>query len=116
MNTLLQFMDASADSDDDGFVARASDFLAMQINSASTVKLSFRGSKNRALVDTAIITIPDLEAAHDGTGSNPSFRDVAEVVAGLLNGGDKYYTVADMNAGTFIAPFTTTVQVALADV
>tara|TARA_E500000305_G_C3857796_1_gene159190 strand:+ start:81 stop:431 length:351 start_codon:yes stop_codon:yes gene_type:complete len=112
MNTLLQFMDASADSSDDGFVARASDFLGMEINSTSTVKLSFRGGQDRDSVNTAVITIPDIETAHDGTGSNPSFRDVSEVVAGLLNGGDKYYTVADMKAGTFIAPFTTTVVVA----
>lgn len=112
MNTLLQFMDASADSSDDGFVAKASDFLGMEIAGTTTVKLSFRGGQDRDAVNTATITVPDLEAAHDGTGSGPSFRNISEVVAGLLNGGDKYYTVADMKAGTFIAPFTTTVVVA----
>ena len=111
-DTLLQFMDASADSSDDGFVAKASDFLAMEIAGTTTVKLSFRGGQARNSVNTATITVPDLEAAHDGTGSNPSFRDISQVVASLLNGGGKYYTVADMKAGTFIAPFTTTVVVA----
>jgi len=111
-DTLLQFMDASADSTDDGFVARASDFLAMEIAGTTTVKLSFRGAQDRDSVNTATITVPDLEAAHDGTGSNESFRDISEVVAGLLNGKDKYITVADMNKSIFVHPFTTTVVVA----
>ena len=111
-DTLLQFMDASADSTDDGFVARSSDFLAMEIAGTTTVKLSFRGGQDRDSVNTATITVPDLEAAHDGTGSNESFRDISEVVAGLLNGRDKYITVADMNKGVFVSPFETTVVVA----
>ena len=111
-DTLLQFMDASADSTDDGFVARSSDFLGMEIAGTTTVKLSFRGGQDRDSVNTATITVPDLEAAHDGTGSNKSFRDISQVVAGLLNGKDKYITVADMNKGVFVAPFTTTVVVA----
>ena len=110
--TLLQFMDASADSSDDGFVARSSDFLAMEIAGKTTVKLSFRGGQDRDSVNTATITIDDLEAAHDGTGSGLSFRNISEVVASLLNGGGKYYTVADMKAGTFVSPFHTTVVVA----
>jgi len=116
MNTLLQFMDASADSDDDGFVARASDFLGMEIASQYFVKLYFRGSKNRTSVDTVQIPVPDLQLGHDGTGSNDSFRNISEAVAGLLNGGDKYYVVADANAGTFMYPFGAgTVTVTLAD-
>ena len=106
-DTLLQFMDASADSSDDGFVARSSDFLGMEIAGTTTVKLSFRGGQDRDAVNTATITVP-----HDGTGSNESFRDISEVVAGLLNGRDKYITVADMNKGVFVHPFTTTVVVA----
>ena len=111
-DTLLQFMDASADSSDDGFVARSSDFLGMEIAGTTTVKLSFRGGQDRDSVNTATITVPDLEAAHDGTGSNESFRDISEGVAGLLNGKDKYITVADMNKNVFVSPFTTTVVVA----
>ena len=111
MNTLLQFMDASADSSDDGFVAKASDFLGMTISATNKVKLFFRGGQNRDAANTAIIDVPDLRTAHDGTGSGPSFRNISEVVSGILNGGDKYYTVADMKAGKFIAPFTTTVVV-----
>jgi len=111
-DTLLQFMDASVDSSDDGFVARSSDFLGMEIAGTTTVKLSFRGGQDRDSVNTATITVPDLEAAHDGTGTGPSFRNISDVVAGLLNGKDKYITVADMNKGVFVAPFTTTVVVA----
>ena len=114
MNTLLQFMDASANSGDDGFVAKASDFLGMTIASTSSVKLFFRGGQDRNAANSAIITVPDVREASDkldGTGSGPSFRNISEVVASLLNGGDKYYTVADMKAGKFIAPFTTTVVV-----
>ena len=111
-DTLLQFMDASVDSSDDGFVARSSDFLSMEIAGTTTVKLSFRGGQDRDSVNTATITVPDLEAAHDGTGSNESFRDISQVVAGLLNGRDKYITVADMNKGVFVSPFETTVVVA----
>ena len=111
-DTLLQFMDASADSSDDGFVARSSDFLGMEIAGTTTVKLSFRGGQDRDSVNTATITVPDLEAAHDGTGNNNSFRDISQIVAGLLNGRDKYITVADMNKSIFVAPFTTTVVVA----
>ena len=111
-DTLLQFMDASADSSDDGFVARSSDFLGMEIAGTTTVKLSFRGGQDRDSVNTATITVPDLEAAHDGTGSNLSFRDISEVVASLLNARDKYVVVADMAANTFVSPFTTTVVVA----
>ena len=111
-DTLLQFMDASANSADDGFVARSSDFLSMEIAGTTTVKLSFRGGQDRDSVNTATITVPDLETAHDGTGTGPSFRNISEVVAGLLNSRDKYVVVADMGYNTFVAPFTTTVVVA----
>ena len=110
--TLLQFMNADANSTDDGFVALASDFLSMEIADKDNVKLYFRGGQDRDSVNTATITVPDLETAHDGTGTGPSFRDVSEVVGSLLNSKDKYVVVADMNAGTFVAPFKTTVVVA----
>ena len=111
-HTLLQFMNASANSTDDGFVALASDFLGMEIAGTTTVKLSFRGGQDRNSVNTATITVPDLETAHDGTGTGPSFRNISDVVGSLLNSKDKYVVVADMNAGTFVDPFTTTVVVA----
>jgi len=102
-DVLLHFMDASSDSSDDGFVAKASDFLAMEIAGTTTVKLSFRGGQDRDSVNTATLTVADLEAAHDGTGTGPSFRNISEVVAGLLNADkDKYFVVADQEAGTYI--------------
>jgi hypothetical protein len=54
-------------------------------------------------MDTATLTVTDLETAHDGTGTAPSFRDISEVVGGLLNADrDKYFVVADQEAGTYI--------------
>jgi len=119
-DVLLHFMDASADSIDDGFVARASDFLAMEIASTTTVKLSFRGGQGRDGVNTATLTVHDLRYAFDGDSTNadfdphaPNFRDISEVVAGLLNGSrNKYTVVADENAGTYVAPFSGAVAVA----
>jgi len=102
-DVLLHFMDASSNSSDDGFVAKASDFLAMEIAGTTTVKLSFRGGQDRDSVNTATLTVADLEAAHDGTGSNPSFRNISEVVGSLLNADkDKYFVVADEEAGTYV--------------
>ena len=102
-DVLLHFMDASSNSSDDGFVAKASDFLAMEIAGTTTVKLSFRGGQDRDSVNTATLTVADLEAAHDGTGSNPSFRNISEVVGSLLNADkDKYFVVADQEAGIYV--------------
>lgn len=112
-DVLLHFMDESSNSTDDGFVAKASDFLGMEIASTTSVKLSFRGGQDRDSVNTATVGVADLEAAHDGTGSNPSFRNISEVVAGLLNADrNKYFVVADEEAGVYVAPFSGTVDVA----
>tara|TARA_R100000479_G_scaffold114713_1_gene58136 strand:+ start:31 stop:393 length:363 start_codon:yes stop_codon:yes gene_type:complete len=102
-DVLLHFMGATSNSTDDGFVAKASDFLAMEIAGTTTVKLSFRGGQDRDSVNTATLTVANLEAAHDGTGSNPSFRDISEVVGSLLNADrDKHFVVADQEASTYV--------------
>ena len=116
-DVLLHFMDESSNSTDDGFVAKASDFLAMEIAGTTSVKLSFRGGQDRDSVNTATIGVADLTEANDkadGTGSGPTFRDVSEVVAGLLNADrNKYFVVADEEAGTYVHPvFSGTVDVA----
>ncbi len=113
-DVLLHFMEDGSSTTDEGFVAKASDFLAMEIVGTTTVKLSFRGGQDRDGVNTATLTVADLEAAHDGTGSNPSFRDISEIVAGILNADkEKYLVVADEEAGTYIHPvFSGTVTVA----
>ena len=111
-DVLLHFMEDGSSTTDEGFVAKASDFLGMEIAGTTTVKLSFRGGQDRDSVNTATLTVADLEAAHDGTGSNPSFRNISEVVAGLLNADrNKYFVVADEEAGVYVAPFSGTVAV-----
>ena len=116
-DVLLHFMDASSDSSDDGFVAKASDFLAMEIAGTTTVKLSFRGGQDRDSVNTATLTVADLEEGLDAAAvadrKNPTFRNISGVVAGLLNADrDKYFVVADQEAGTYVAPFSGAVTVA----
>lgn len=102
-DVLLHFMEDGSSTTDEGFVAKASDFLGMEIASTTTVKLSFRGGQDRDSVNTATLTVADLETAHDGTGTGPSFRNISEVVAGILNADkDKYFVVADEEAGTYI--------------
>ena len=111
---LLTFMNANANGTDDGFTAKASDFLAMEIAGTTTVKLSFRGGQDRDSVNTATLTVADLESGTDvADGTNPTFRDISNVVAGILNGDkDKVYIVADQNASTYISPFSGAVTVA----
>jgi len=114
-DVLLHFMDESSNSTDDGFVAKASDFLAMEIAGKTTVKLSFRGGKDRDSVNTATLTIADLESGTDvADGTNPTFRNICEVVGSLLNADrDKYFVVADEEAGTYVdSVFFGTVDVA----
>mgnify|MGYP003108961987 FL=1 len=112
-DVLLSFTDGSSNSTDDAFVAKASDFLGMEIAGTTTVKLSFRGGQDRDSVNTATLTVDNLEAAHDGTGSGLSFRDISEVVASLLNGNpNKVIVVADQEAGTYVAPFSGAVTIA----
>ena len=115
-DVLLHFMEDGSSTTDEGFVAKASDFLGMEIAGTTSVKLSFRGGQDRDSVNTATIGVADLTEANDkadGTGSGPSFRNISEVVAGLLNADrSKYFVVADEEAGVYIAPFSGTVDVA----
>lgn len=113
-DVLLYFMEDGSSTTDEGFVAKASDFLAMEIVNAGKVKLSFRGGQDRDSVNTVTLTVADLAAAWDGTGSNPNFRNISEVVGSLLNADkDKYFVVADEETGTYIDPvFTSVVTVA----
>jgi len=116
-DVLLHFMNNVADGDDDGFVAKASDFLGMEIASTTSVKLSFRGSKDNSGVNTATIGVADLEHGYDSLNAdereNPTFRDICTVVTSLLNSDrDKYFVVADQAAGVYVRPFSGTVAVA----
>ena len=110
-DTLLYFSDGTADSDDDAFVAKASDFISMAIGSVTTVVLTFRAGTGAAGIDTATLTLNTLAA---GTGTQ-EFRNACKVVAGLLNGSkDKMYIVADQANGIFTSPFHTTCVAAMA--
>ena len=107
---LLYFSDGTANSADDAFVAKAENFLSMEIAGTSTVKLSFVGSKVGNSVDTATLT---LDTALTATGNKNGFRDACAIVAGILNAdSDKMYVVADELNSKYIAPFTGTVTVA----
>lgn len=106
---LLYFSDGTANSADDAFVTKAENFLSMEIASTTTLKLSFKGAKVGNSVDTATLTIADLE----GTGNTHGFRNACAVVAGILNADvDKMYIVADELNGKYIAPFTGTTVIA----
>tara|TARA_R100000541_G_scaffold25013_1_gene34629 strand:- start:450 stop:788 length:339 start_codon:yes stop_codon:yes gene_type:complete len=110
-DTLLYFSDGTANSDDDAFVAKASDFISMAIGSSTTVVLTFRAGTGAAGVDTATLTLNSLAA---GVGTQ-GFRSACKVVAGLLNGSkDKMYIVADEANSIFTAPFHTTCVAAMA--
>ena len=114
-DVLLHFMEDGSSTTDEGFVAKASDFLGMEIAGITSVKLSFKGGQDRDSVNTATIGVADLTEANDkadGTGSGPTFRNISEVVAGLLNADrNKYFVVADQETGVYVAPFSGTVTV-----
>lgn len=98
---LLYFSDGTANSADDAFVTKAENFLSMEIASATTLKLSFKGAKVGNSRDVALLTIDSLE-----TGNTSAFRNACRVVTGILNADvDKMYIVADQFNGKYIAPF-----------
>jgi len=110
-DTLLYFSDGTASSDDDAFVAKASDFISMAIGSATTVVLTFRAGTGAAGIDTATLTLDTLAAG----ASTQGFKNACKVVAGLLNGSkEKLYIVADQLNGVFVSPFHTTCVAAMA--
>lgn len=100
--TFLLFGDANQSADDDAFVAKASEFLCMEVASATTVTLKFKGGKDRDSIDKVTLTLPTLAA---GTGTF-KFKEAAKVVSGLLNGSNyTLYTVADEKNAVYVAPF-----------
>tara|TARA_R110002020_G_scaffold332302_1_gene547713 strand:+ start:221 stop:586 length:366 start_codon:yes stop_codon:yes gene_type:complete len=100
--TFLLFGDANQLGDDDAFVAKASEFLCMEIAGATTVTLKFRGGKDRDSIDKVTLTLPTLAA---GAGTF-KFKEAAKIVSGILNG-SKYslYTIADQKNSEYISPF-----------
>ena len=83
--TFLYVADALA-GDDDAALYKASDFLALEIAGATTVKLSFKAGVSKQAVDTVTLTVAGTTATlENGAGSN-TFRQIAKEISGLMNG------------------------------
>jgi hypothetical protein len=92
---------------DDGGIFRASDFLAMEIASSSTVSLKFKAGVNTAKAGKVTLTLSLPSTAGDLT-----FRNACEVVSGLLNNGKgNMITLADEVSGVYTLPFSGAVLV-----
>jgi len=102
-DTYLYAANALAGADDAGMF-KASDFMSMEIASATTVELRFKagagyGTKNGVVT----LVLPTLAA---GT-STSKFKEACKVVAGCLNrakGG--LLVLADEVNSVYVAPFT----------
>lgn len=92
---------------DDGGIFRASDFLAMEIASSSTVSLKFKAGVNTAKAGKITLTL-----ALPSTAGDLTFRNACEVVSGLLNNGKgNMITLADEVSGIYTLPFSGAVLV-----
>lgn len=99
--TYLYAVNALAGADDGGLF-RASDFLAMEIASSSTVSLKFKAGVNTA--KAAVVT---LALALPATAGSLTFKNACEVVSGLLNNGKgNMITLADEVNGIYTIPFS----------
>ena len=96
--TFLYVADALA-GDDDAALYKASDFLSLEIASATTVKLSFQAGVHKQAVDTVTLTSSKPAGLAQGTGSN-EFRQIARTISGLMNGskGNMVVLADDVNS------------------
>ena len=113
METFLYVADALA-GDDDAALYKASDFLSLEIASATTVKLSFRAGVNSLARD--IVTLTCTRTLEQGAGSN-DFRQISQTISGLLNkkNGGVVVLADDVNS-VYASPFFNGVVTAFADV
>ena len=103
-DTFIYVADTLSGTADDAGIFRGSDFMSMEIASASTVELRFKagegyGTKNGVVT----LTLPTLEA---GAGST-RFKEACKVVSGVLNNAKgKMLVLADDVNNVHVTPFT----------
>ena len=101
--TYLYFSDELAGTANDTGVFKASDFLSMEIASAATVALYFKGAElyNTSTADITL-ALPTLAA---GAGTT-KFKEACKVFSGCLNkAAGKMLVVADELNSVYVAPF-----------
>ena len=101
--TYLYVADTLAGTADDAGIFKASDFMSMEIASATTVELRFKagegyGTKNGVVT----LTVPTLAA---GAGTS-KFKEACKIVAGALNkaSGSMLVLADDVNS-VYVSPF-----------
>lgn len=101
--TYLYVADTLAGTADDAGIFKASDFMSMEIASATTVELRFKagegyGTKNGVVT----LTVPTLAA---GAGTS-KFKEACKIVAGVLNkaSGSMLVLADDVNS-VYVSPF-----------
>jgi len=100
--SMLFFGDANQSGADDAGVYKASEFICMQIASATTISLKFRGGADRDSIDSATATVPTLAA---GAGTY-NFKNACKAVSAMLNGSKgQLSVVADEKNKVFMEPF-----------
>ena len=113
--TFLYVADALA-GDDDAALYKASDFLALEIAGATTVKLSFKAGINKMGVDTVTLTVAGgTGTLANGAGTN-TFRQICKEISGLMNGAKgKMVVLADDVNGVYASPLWDAVTTTFAD-
>lgn len=102
--TFIYVADELSGTADDAGIFKASDFMSMEIASATTVELRFKagegyGTKNGVVT----LTLPTLAA---GAGTS-KFKEACKIVSGALNkASGKMLVLADDVNNVHISPFT----------
>ena len=113
--TFLYVADALA-GDDDAALYKASDFLCLEIASASTVKLSFKSGINEKSRDTVTLTVAVNGGSLGTTAGTTYFRQVAKEISGLLNDrSGRMIVLADDVNGVYASPLWNGVVTAFGD-
>jgi len=93
---------------DDGGVWKASDFMSVEIASASTVELRFKAGNNAAKNGVVTLTTP----ADLGTTNELVFKSICKQLSGLMNRAKgNMFVLADEPGGVYMAPFSGVVAI-----
>jgi hypothetical protein len=102
-NSYLYFSHLLSGTADDTGEFKASDFISVEIQSATGIYLRFKAAeKYNTKAAFMTLTLPTLAA---GSGTS-KFREACQVISGLLNSSNNMTAVADVVGDEFIAPFT----------